>query len=261
MLKIKAKKSLGQHFLCDRNVCNAIINSSVAIQDRIIVEIGPGYGALTSEILAQNPGHLFLIEKDYDLADRLRLVYKGNSKVTLIQGDALHINLSNLSHERVVIISNLPFNIGTKLLKNWLCDQRDQISHLTLMMQKEVADRVCAVVEGKDYGRLSILCQYLAKVAKSFDVPKEAFLPQPKVTSSILQIAPFVKTTNLEEFNLLQDVLSAAFLFKRKAIKTSLRTFLSSQDFLKIGINSSQIPRKLTIEDFLKIVEFKIKGS
>jgi 16S rRNA (adenine1518-N6/adenine1519-N6)-dimethyltransferase len=256
---IKAKKSLGQHFLCDRNICSSIINSSIAIHQKVVVEIGPGYGALTSEILAKNPKHLFLIEKDRDLAARLRLLHANNTQVTLIQGDALCVSLSSLSDEKVVIISNLPFNIGTKLLKNWLCNEREQIYHLTLMMQKEVADRVCAPVGDKDYGRLSILCQFLAKTEKSFDVPKEAFLPQPKVISSILQITPFTKTVNLEEFNLLQEILRAAFSLKRKAIKTSLKAFLSSQDFLTIGIACSEIPRKLTIEDFLKIVSFKIK--
>jgi 16S rRNA (adenine1518-N6/adenine1519-N6)-dimethyltransferase len=253
---IKAKKSLGQHFLCDKNVCSSIISSSVAIVDKVVVEIGPGYGALTSEILAKNPKHLFLIEKDHDLSARLRGAYEANSQVTLIEGDALSISLSSLTDEKVVIISNLPFNVGTKLLQNWLCNERHQICHLTLMMQKEVASRVCAPTGDQDYGRLSILCQYLAEVEKSFDVPKEAFLPQPKVTSSILQITPSAKIVNPQEFDLLQKILLAAFSLKRKIIKTSLRSFLSEEDLLKIGISSLQIPRKLTIEDFLKIVRF-----
>jgi 16S rRNA (adenine1518-N6/adenine1519-N6)-dimethyltransferase len=255
-MKIKAKKSLGQHFLFDKNICSAIVSSSIPINNKMIVEVGPGYGTLTEAILKQNPKHLFLIEKDSKLAEHLGQKYAGINNVTVIEQDALKVNLNNLCDDKIIIIANLPYNVGTELLCNWLCYLRPKIEHLTLMLQKEVVERICAEPRTKNYGRLSILCQFLAKVTKDFDVEAAAFTPPPKVESSIVQISPLELELNKDEFKLFQQVIRTAFSAKRKMIKTALKSFLSSTDFISLKIDDNKRPEELDVNNFWQITKY-----
>jgi 16S rRNA (adenine1518-N6/adenine1519-N6)-dimethyltransferase len=254
-MQVKAKKSLGQHFLFDQNICSAIVASSVPITDKIVVEVGPGYGTLTRAILEKNPRHLFLIEKDTQLVERLRELYRDASNVTIIESDALKVNLRGLTDQQIVVISNLPYNVGTELLCDWLCHVRAQIEHLTLMLQKEVVDRICATSRAKDYGRLSILCQFLATCNKSFDVGPEHFTPPPKVTSAILQVAPLNVEFDLKTFKIFQNVLRAAFSSRRKMIKSALKSFLSAEDFVTLNLLNTVRPEELIVDDFWRIAD------
>jgi 16S rRNA (adenine1518-N6/adenine1519-N6)-dimethyltransferase len=260
-MKIKAKKSLGQHFLFDKNICDAIVSSSIAITDRVVLEVGPGYGTLTKAILDKNPKHLFLIEKDTNLVQHLNQLYSNASNVTIIEQDALKVNLNNLSDEKMVVIANLPYNVGTELLCDWLCHSRHKLEHLTLMLQKEVVERICSQPKTKNYGRLSILCQFLALCNKSFDVGAEVFTPPPKVTSSILQITPLQKEFNEEEFRMFQNILRAAFSSRRKMIKTALKTFLSEEDFANLKITTSKRPEDLDVQTFWDIAQYFVLRS
>jgi 16S rRNA (adenine1518-N6/adenine1519-N6)-dimethyltransferase len=252
-MKVQAKKSLGQHFLFDQNICAAIVSSCIPIAGEVVVEVGPGHGSLTKAILQKEPKQLFLIEKDHLLAEKLKEQYSHSKQVTVIEGDAMKVNMRTLTDEQFIIISNLPYNVGTQLLCDWLCYSRDAIKHMTLMLQKEVIDRICALTRTKDYGRLSILCQLLADCQKSFDVGPQYFTPPPKVTSSIVQISPIQREFAKEEFKIFQNVLRSAFSSRRKMLKSALKDFLKEDDFLKLNIAPSLRPEELSVEEFWSI--------
>lgn len=252
---MKAKKSLGQHFLQDEHICDDIVASSCSIIGKTIIEVGPGYGALTDSILKKNPAKLILIEKDKMLAAYLLTKYRDADNVTLLQEDAFRVNIPDLVKEKCVIISNLPYNIASKLICNWLIPGvKEHIEHLTLMMQKEVVERICAESNNKNYGRLSIFCQIAANVEKSFNVPKEAFKPIPKVTSSIFQAKPNNLEVAPEVFKKFEQVLRMCFSKRRKMLKSILD--LSEEDFKHLSISPSQRPETLSPQDFLNIAMY-----
>jgi len=252
---MKAKKSLGQHLLQDEHICDGIVASSCNITGKTVIEVGPGYGALTNSILKKNPKRLILIEKDKMLSAFLLTKYRDAQNVTLLQEDALRIKIPDLVKEKCVIISNLPYNIASKLICNWLMPGiKEYIEHLTLMMQKEVVERICAEHNNKDYGRLSIFCQIAADVENSFDVPKEAFKPMPKVTSSILQAKPNDLVIESEVFKKFEQVLRMCFSKRRKMLKGILD--LSEEDFKNLSISPSQRPETLSPKDFLNISKY-----
>jgi 16S rRNA (adenine1518-N6/adenine1519-N6)-dimethyltransferase len=168
----------------------------------------------------------------------------------------MKVNLRALVEGKFIVISNLPYNVGTQLLCDWLVNLRDAIVHMTLMLQKEVIERICATPKTKDYGRLSILCQQLARCHKSFDVGPEYFTPPPKVTSSIVQISPFQVELPKEEFKTFENVLRTAFSSRRKMLKSALKGFLSEQDFADLKINQALRPEDLTVDEFWRIAKF-----
>ena len=255
-MKIKANKALGQHFLFSREICDSIVSSAPRIQGAVVIEIGPGHGSLTSAILQQQPKHLFMIEKDKLLAVKLKAMYQDRDDVSVICADALKINIAQLSSQKVIIISNLPYNIGTELLCDWLCHASDRISHMTLMLQKELVERVCALKTSPNYGRLSVLCQLLAKCSKSFDVDAKLFTPPPKVTSSILQIEPLDLHLDQELFKLFQQILRIAFSARRKMLRKALGDFFNEDDFYSLNIPATLRPQDLSSADFWRIAAF-----
>lgn len=254
-MKISAKKSLGQHFLFDKDICNAIVLSAGSIKGKVVVEIGPGHGDLTDAILTQIPERLVLIEKDNTLAAKLKDKYQSYPNVEVIHNDALKVDLTALG-AKICIIANLPYNIGTKLVCNWLCYCADIIEHMTLMLQKEVVDRICAPKNTKDYGRLSILCQLLADCGKSFDVDPKFFTPPPKVTSSIVQIRPLKRQIEPIMLKLFEKIACVAFSARRKMLRKGLKAFLSEDDFNIIKILPTDRPENLAPDEFLRIANF-----
>ena len=171
---IKAKKSLGQNFLTDRNILEEIVNIT-SIQDKTILEVGPGTGNLTSFILKKNPKKVFVIEKDNDLAANLNETFK--DQLTIINDDILNIDENLLFNEKVTVFGNLPYNISTEILSKWIINIEENFwfDHLILMFQKEVADRIIAKFNTSAYGRLSILSNWKLNVKKICDIRPESF--------------------------------------------------------------------------------------
>ena len=186
---IKAKKSLGQNFLTDRNILEKIV-SVTEIKNKNIVEIGPGTGNLTSFIIKHEPKKIIAIEKDNELATNLGLNF--GERLTVINDDILDINEHLLFKEKVTVFGNLPYNISTEILSKWIMNLKNNFwfDHLVLMFQKEVADRIIANVNSSAYGRLSILTNWKLCIKKICDIRPECFTPRPKIDSSLLFFSP-----------------------------------------------------------------------
>ena len=182
---IKAKKSLGQNFLVDRNILEKIVNVS-QITDKTILEVGPGTGNLTSFILKKKPKKIFVVEKDENLVNHLEETFK--DQLTIINDDILKINISSLFKSKVTVFGNLPYNISTEILSKWITNSTDDLwfNNLILMFQKEVADRIIAKFDTSNYGRLSIISNWKLNVEKICDIKPDCFSPRPKIDSSLL---------------------------------------------------------------------------
>ena len=255
---VKINKSLGQNFLFDLNLTDKIVKNSEPICPTVI-EIGPGPGGLTRSILKKKPNVLYTIDKDKQsekMLTDIKKIYRDN--LIIITDDALHYPIWELGDSPRQVIANLPYNTGTKMLTSWL----KHIQHfdlLTLMFQKEVADRIIAKPGSKNYGRLSILTNWLTKSKKLFDIPSEAFIPRPKITSSVIQLKPLHKPLYDVSFESIEKITQMAFSQRRKMIKTSLKK-VNGQIILKeLNISPNLRPENLSIIDFCKIAEKSYK--
>ena len=255
---VKINKSLGQNFLFDLNLTDKIVKNSEPICPTVI-EIGPGPGGLTRSILKKKPNVLYTIDKDKQsekMLTDIKKIYSDN--LIIITDDALHYPIWELGNSPRQVIANLPYNTGTKMLTSWL----KHIQHfdlLTLMFQKEVADRIVAKQGSKNYGRLSILTNWLTKSKKLFDIPSEAFIPRPKITSSVIQLKPLHKPLYDVSFESIEKITQMAFSQRRKMIKTSLKK-VNGQIILKeLNISPNLRPENLSIIDFCKIAKKSFK--
>lgn len=251
-------KKLGQNFIFDSTLCDRIVKaSSDSITGKYIIEIGPGPGGLTRSILLQNPKKLIVIEKDPRCIDLLLDLQKYYPNLEIISGDALAIDLKALCQkryiEKILIISNLPYNVGTELLFRWL-DYPEIVESMTLMLQKEVVDRICAKHSTKSYGKLSVMCQVLAKVSKEFDVSPKAFYPPPKVYSSIVNIAPWNIIYDKDLLKKLRDITSTAFMFRRKMLKKALNS-IPENILSDLNINNNDRPENLSPNQYLSLAQ------
>lgn len=231
---LNAKKSLGQHFLLDTNLLAKIVRAAGNIADAEVIEVGPGPGGLTRAILEAGPVRLIAIEKDARcLAALAPLKEIYGEQFTLIEADAMAVNIANLSSNvdaptRRVVIANLPYNVGTALMVGWITqvarEGRSVLDRFTVMLQKEVAERMVAQPGDKEYGRLAVLTQQYCEADIMFDVPAGAFSPPPKVTSSVLT-ARF-RAAPCEDVPLaaLEKVTAAAFGQRRKMLRQSLKS-------------------------------------
>lgn len=246
----KAKKRLGQNFLIDQNIIQKIVSAAEISPEDIIIEVGPGPGALAYPIIKSSPKHLYLIEKDASIADYWQH-YESDS-LHVIHGDALKSDINKITNNTPCkIISNLPYNVGTELLINWL--GYSTIESMVLMFQKEVVDRIVAKPNTKAYGRLSILTQWLCTIEKLFDVPPNAFKPAPKVTSSVVKIIPRKQPLYPAEKQKLEYVTQACFHQRRKMLRKSLKPLFgdkTEQVCEQVGIAPSSRPEQLSIEQF-----------
>ncbi len=265
-----ARKALGQHFLLDINLTRRIARAAAPLDQGTVIEIGPGPGGLTRGLLEEGARKVIAIEKDSRCLEALREVaaaYPG--RLELIEADALKIDISRLGDGPRQIVANLPYNVSTALLIQWLTlinKDASAITRLTLMFQKEVAERLAAVPRSKDYGRLSILAQWLCEIRLLFDVPKQAFTPPPKVISTIASLKPRSEPLSPARMPTLEQITAAAFGQRRKMLRQSLKS--TSQDVTDLladcAIEETKRAEELTVEEFCALaraVDQKKAGS
>ena len=248
--EISAKKSLGQHFLLDTNLTDRIAKIA-KVENSIVLEIGAGPGGLTRSILAHNARELITIEKDTTCLaalSEIKSVYPDRLKI--IQADAVKLDLSKIIEQPYKIVANLPYNISTALLVRWL-KKISSIDQMTLMFQKEVADRLVARPSTKDYGRLSIITQWLCEVNIEFNVGRQAFVPPPKVESSVVTLVPRDIPLASAKWSALEKVTTSAFNQRRKMLRSSLKDF--DFNFLSLGIDPTLRAENLTVEEFCRL--------
>lgn len=254
--ELRAKKSLGQNFLIDPHILARIVESAGDLKRKAVIEVGPGPGGLTREIVKKSPQEFFLIEQDercLPFLEPLKDLTKGH--FVLLHDDALALETEKLGSPPRKIISNLPYNISVPLLINWL-EHIDNFERLTLMFQKEVADRILAKPNTAAYGRLSVMCQWAANVEKSFDLPPGAFFPPPKVTSTVLQFAPRHPREDVS-WAALESVTKAAFSMRRKMLRSSLKSLVPNPLPLleKAGIVPTLRAENLSVEAFCRLAK------
>lgn len=253
-----AKKSLGQNFLFDLNLTRRIARAAAPLSGVTIVEIGPGPGGLTRALLMEGAERIVAVERDeraIAALEEISAAYPG--RLTVIAGDALHADWRSLVGGPAKIVANLPYNIATPLLIGWLTDDPwpPWFASLTLMFQKEVAERIAAKPGGKDYGRLSVLCQWRCQVKKLFDVNRSAFTPPPKVTSSVVQLIPRSAPAVDCRIETLERVTASAFGQRRKMLRSSLKTLLPDPQPLlaEAGIGPELRAEQVPVESFARL--------
>ena len=253
---IYAKKSLGQNFLTDRNILEKIVNVT-AIKNKIIFEVGPGTGNLTSFILKNKPKKVFVIEKDNDLAEKLNVNF--GDQLTVINDDILNINENLLFDDKVTVFGNLPYNISTEILSKWIINLKDNFwfDHLILMFQKEVAERIISAFNKSTYGRLSILANWKLNVKKICDIKPESFSPRPKIDSSLLFFTPKKNFFKLKNPKNLEKVTRIFFSQRRKMLKKPFNQLFNGDkkiiDKLKIDLNLR--PQNLDFDTYYKLTD------
>ncbi len=253
---IKAKKSLGQNFLVDKNILEKITNVT-QIAGKTILEIGPGTGNLTSFILKKKPKKIFVVEKDEHLANNLGETFK--DQLTIINDDVLKINESSLFKCKVTVFGNLPYNISTEILSKWITNSSENLwfNHLVLMFQKEVADRIIAKFDTSNYGRLSIISNWKLNVEKICDIKPDCFSPRPKVDSSLLFFSPKKDFFKIKNPKNLEKVTRIFFNHRRKMIKKPFnKLFNGNQKVLdEINIDLNLRPQNLDFNTYYKLTE------
>lgn len=249
---IRAKKSLGQNFLTDRNVLEKITNI-VEIKNKTILEVGPGTGNLTTYILNKKPKKMYVVEKDTNLASILNNDFK--DQITIINDDILNINENLISKEKLIVFGNLPYNISTEILCKWILNSNDDnfwFNHLILMFQKEVADRIIAKFNTSAYGRLSIISNWKLEIKKIFDVKPESFSPKPKIDSTLLLFSPKKKFVKIKNPQSLEKITRIFFNHRRKMLKKPYnQLFNGNLDILeRLKINLNLRPQNLDFDTY-----------
>ena len=253
---IKAKKSLGQNFLIDKNVLEIIVNS-IDIKHKSVLEIGPGTGNLTNYILDKNPKKVSVIEKDDALVEKLR--NKFNNKIHIINDDVLNVEENLLFEEKVIVFGNLPYNISTEILIKWIVNLKINFwfEALILMFQKEVAERVTANFNNSSYGRLSILANWKLNIRKITDIRPNSFYPKPKIDSSLLFFSPKENFYKIKDPKNLEKITRIFFNNRRKMLKKPYnQIFNGDQRILnKLKLNLNLRPQNLDFETYYKLTE------
>ena len=251
---IKAKKSLGQNFLKDRNILERIINLA-PITDKYILEIGPGTGNLTSLILKNNPKKLIVIEKDSILAKNLSNNF--GEQINVINKDVLEVDETSLFNNKVTVFGNLPYNISTEILGKWIINLKDNFwfNNLILMFQKEVADRIIAKFNTSEYGRLSILSNWKLEIKKIFDINPEAFSPKPKIKSTLLFFSPKKNFFKIKDPKNLEKVTRIFFSHRRKMLKKPFNQLFNGDEKIldRLKIDLKLRPQNLNFDTYYQI--------
>ena len=247
----RARKRFGQHFLTDSGVIDAIIRAIHPSSPDVIVEIGPGRGAITHE-LARRAGHLHAIELDRDLVALLRRRFASQDNITIHEADALSFDFSKLGSQ-LRIVGNLPYNISTPLLFH-LLKFREHILDMHFMLQKEVVERISASPGSKAYGRLGIMIGCHLQAEKLFDVEPLAFSPPPAVTSAVVRLDPLpAGTFDIEQPHQLSTLVTTAFMQRRKTLRNALKKIATDEDFDAVGIDGGLRPEQIAIDQYVAL--------
>jgi 16S rRNA (adenine1518-N6/adenine1519-N6)-dimethyltransferase len=255
-VNIKAKKSLGQNFLIDRNILEKIVNT-VEIKNKEILEIGPGTGNLTSYILKKKPKKIYVIEKDNNLS--VLLNEKFDNEINIINNDILKISENKISLEKLTVFGNLPYNISTEILTKWIInlDKNFWFNSLVLMFQKEVGDRIIAEFNTSNYGRLSILSNWKLNVKKIIDIKPDSFSPRPKIDSSLIVFTPKKNFFSLKNAKNLEMITRIFFNQRRKMIKKPFNQIFKNAKEIsdKFNIDLNLRPQNLNPELYYKLTK------
>jgi 16S rRNA (adenine1518-N6/adenine1519-N6)-dimethyltransferase len=250
----RAKKSLGQNFLIDKNIIDKI-TSTVSIQGNEVLEVGPGTGNLTKEILKNNPSKMYLVEKDTFLAENLEKIF--DERVKIFNEDILKFDENLLSKNKIIVFGNLPYNVSTEILSTWITKLKNDywFSDLVLMFQKEVADRIIAQFNTSTYGRLSILANWRLNINKICDISPESFLPKPKIQSSLIHFTPKKNFVEIKNPLNLEKITRIFFSHRRKMLKKPFnQIFNGNNDLLnKLNINLNLRPQNLDFDTYYKL--------
>jgi len=251
-MELRARKSLGQNFLFDLNLTRRIARSAGSLSGTTI-EVGPGPGGLTRALLLEGASHLIAIEKDQRATNLLRgLASAAGKRLRVIEGDVTNIAVWDLGQAPRRIIANLPYNIATKLLTSWLT-HANAFESFTLMFQREVAQRITSKPGDTAYGRLSVLTTWLADSQILFDVPASAFVPAPKVTSSLVQIVPLPSPRFPCKQLALETITRIAFGQRRKMLRSSLKKIGGEKLLNAAEIDPKKRPQEVNIEEFCRL--------
>jgi 16S rRNA (adenine1518-N6/adenine1519-N6)-dimethyltransferase len=251
---IRPKKSLGQNFLIDKNIIDKI-TSTVSIANNEILEVGPGTGNLTKEILKNNPTKMYLVEKDTFLAENLKDII--DERVKIFNEDILKFDEKVLSKNKIIVFGNLPYNVSTEILSKWITTLKNDywFSDLILMFQKEVADRIIAQFNSSNYGRLSILANWRLNINKICDISPESFSPRPKIQSSLIHFTPKKNFAKIKDPLNLEKITRIFFSHRRKMLKKPFnQIFNGNNDLLnKLNINLNLRPQNLDLDTYYKL--------
>ncbi|MGX9461758.1 16S rRNA (adenine(1518)-N(6)/adenine(1519)-N(6))-dimethyltransferase RsmA [Shewanella sp. A14] len=247
-----ARKRFGQNFLTDEGVISRIVGAISPDNDHVMVEIGPGLGALT-EPVADSIDNLTVVELDRDLVERLQQHPILKDKLTIHQGDALQFDFSQLQQpgKKMKVFGNLPYNISTPLMFH-LFEFAEQIETMHFMLQKEVVLRLSASPGTKAYGRLTVMAQYFCQVVPVLEVPPTSFTPAPKVDSAVVRLLPYeVKPWPCQNVDVLRHLVTTAFNMRRKTLRNNLKALISDDEFAILQIDSSLRPEQISVSQYV----------
>jgi 16S rRNA (adenine1518-N6/adenine1519-N6)-dimethyltransferase len=252
---LAAKKTLGQHFLLDLNLTRRIARAAGPLATGTTVEVGPGPGGLTRALLEEGAARVIAIELDRRCVAALAELQAAHAtRLQIVEGDALDIDIPTLATKPIRIVANLPYNVASPLLVRWLREAASYES-LTLMFQKEVAERLCAQPRTAEYGRLGVLANWICEVRRLFDVAPRAFTPPPRVTSAVVRLVPRASQPSAVEFDAFERVTAAAFGQRRKMLRSALATLGANANALlaSAGIDPTSRAEELAVEDFARL--------
>ena len=253
-MRVKAKKSLGQNFLIDKNILKKIVDVGNINSNDKVLEIGPGTGNLTEYIVKANPKTIIVVEKDFNLTKLLKNKFKKKAKI--INADILKIS-EDFYNEKFIIYGNLPYNISTQILAFWCLSKKIKVKKLILMFQKEVADRIVAKVNTKNYSRITILSNWKFYIKKLFDINPECFSPRPKIKSSLLEFTPKKNIVDIKYPKNIEKITNIFFSQRRKMVKKNfIKLFKNFDEVSKlVNIRLTDRPQNIPIEKFLEIIK------
>ncbi len=251
---VKSKKSLGQNFLVDNNILKKIVDVGKISKIDSVIEIGPGTGNLTNYIIDSQPKDITVVEKDSNLVKILK--NKFNNKINIINDDVLELD-ENFYKKKFTVFGNLPYNISTQILANWCLNNNLRFKRLILMFQKEVADRIIAKVNTKEYSRITILANWKFDIKKIFDVSPNCFLPRPKIESTLLEFLPKTDYIKIRNPKYLEKITKIFFSQRRKMIKKNFMKLFKDSNYMskKLKIQLSDRPQNLSTDKFLMIIK------
>ena len=251
---VKSKKSLGQNFLVDNNILKKIVDIGKISKIDSVIEIGPGTGNLTNYIIDSQPKDITVVEKDSNLVKILK--NKFNNKINIINDDVLELD-ENFYKKKFTVFGNLPYNISTQILANWCLNNNLRFKRLILMFQKEVADRIIAKVNTKEYSRITILANWKFDIKKIFDVSPNCFFPRPKIESTLLEFLPKTDYIKIRNPKYLEKITKIFFSQRRKMIKKNFMKLFKDSNYMskKLKIQLSDRPQNLSTDKFLMIIK------